>query len=48
MPLKEAKHLLEEHLVKRALGVYKTTRKAAEVLEVNQSTVSRIASKYQK
>lgn len=48
MPLKEAKHLLEEHLVKRAMGVYKTTRKAAEVLEVNQSTVSRIASKYQK
>ena len=46
IPLKEAKHQLEEQLVKRAFEVYKTTRKTAEVLEVNQSTVSRILNKY--
>lgn len=46
IPLKEAKHQLEEQLVKRAYEIYKTTHKAAEVLGVNQSTVSRILSKY--
>ena len=46
IPLKEAKHQLEEQLVKRAFEVYKTTRKTAEVLGVNQSTVSRILNKY--
>jgi len=47
IPLKEAKHLLEEQLVKRAYEIYKTTHKTAEVLGVNQSTVSRILRKYE-
>ena len=46
IPLKDAKHLLEEQLVKRAYEIYKTTHKTAEVLGVNQSTVSRILRKY--
>lgn len=46
IPLKEAKHQLEEQLVKRAFEVYKTTHKTAEALGVNQSTVSRILNKY--
>ncbi|MDO4834668.1 MAG: sigma 54-interacting transcriptional regulator [Bacillota bacterium] len=48
IPLKEAKHKLEEQLVKRAFDVYGTTHKTAEVLGVNQSTVSRILNKYRK
>ncbi|MBQ9015430.1 MAG: sigma 54-interacting transcriptional regulator [Firmicutes bacterium] len=48
IPLKEAKHQLEEQLVKRAFEVYKTTHKTAEALGVNQSTVSRILNKYRK
>ncbi|MDD6190066.1 MAG: sigma 54-interacting transcriptional regulator [Firmicutes bacterium] len=46
IPLKEAKHQLEEQLVKRAYEIYKTTYKTAEALGVNQSTVSRILKKY--
>ena len=46
IPIKEAKHLLEEQLVKRAYEVYKTTGKTADALGVNQSTVSRILNKY--
>ena len=46
IPLKEAKHLLEEQLVKRAFEVYGTTSRTAEALGVNQSTVSRILNKY--
>lgn len=46
IPLKEAKHQLEKQLVKRAYEVYKTTARTAQVLGVNQSTVSRILSKY--
>ena len=46
IPLKEAKHQLEEQLVKRAYEVYRTTHKTAEALGVNQSTVSRILKKY--
>ena len=46
IPLKEAKHQLEEQLTRRAYEVYKTTAKAAEALGVNQSTVSRILNKY--
>jgi len=46
IPLKEAKHQLEEQLVKRAYEIYKTTARTAEALGVNQSTVSRILSKY--
>ena len=46
IPLKEAKSQLEEQLVKRAVEVYGTTYKAAEVLNVDQSTVSKIMKKY--
>lgn len=46
IPLKEAKHQLEEQLTRRAYEVYKTTAKAAEALGVNQSTVSRILNRY--
>ena len=46
IPLKEAKHQLEEQLVKRAYEIYKTTARTAQALGVNQSTVSRILSKY--
>lgn len=46
IPLKEARYQLEKQLVKNAIEVYKTTYKAAEVLEVNQSTVVRILQKY--
>ena len=46
MPLKEAKQELEKQLVLRAYETYKTTYKAAEVLKVNQSTVSKILKKY--
>lgn len=46
MPLKLAKKELEEQLVKRAYELYKSTYKAAEVLEVDQSTVVKILKKY--
>ena len=46
IPLKEAKHQLEEQLVKRAYEVYGTTARTAQALGVNQSTVSRILTKY--
>lgn len=46
IPLKEAKKQLEEQLVKRAYEVYGTTYKAAEILKVDQSTVSKILKKY--
>ena len=46
MPLKEAKQELEKQLVLRAYETYKTTSKAADVLKVNQSTVSKILKKY--
>lgn len=45
VPLKEAKELLEEQLITLAMEKYETTTKAAEVLQINQSTVSR---KYKK
>ncbi len=46
IPLKEAKHQLEEQLVKKAISRYKTTYKAAEALGVDQSTVSKLLKKY--
>lgn len=45
LPLKEAILLLEECLIKRALLKYGSTRKAAEVLMIDQSTVVRKAQK---
>ncbi|HLR70554.1 MAG TPA: sigma 54-interacting transcriptional regulator [Pseudogracilibacillus sp.] len=41
MPLQEAKELIEEQLITLAMEKYKTTTKAAEALQINQSTVSR-------
>ncbi|WP_243292676.1 sigma 54-interacting transcriptional regulator [Bacillus sp. FJAT-47783] len=45
MPLNEAQELLEEQLISLAMKRYKTTTKAAKVLGISQSSVSR---KYQK
>lgn len=39
MPLKAAVEQLERDLIKRALKTHKTTRKAAEALEVSQATI---------
>lgn len=41
LPLKEATTMLEETLVRKALEKYGSTRKAAEALKVDQSTVVR-------
>lgn len=45
LPLKKAKELLESKLILMAREKYKTTSKMAEILEVNQSTISRKLSK---
>ena len=45
LPLKEATNLLEECLIKKALKKYGSTRKAAEALMVDQSTIVRKAQK---
>jgi PAS domain S-box-containing protein len=39
LPLRKAVDMLERKLITKALKRYKTTRKAAEVLEVSQSTI---------
>lgn len=41
IPLQEAKDQIEEQLITLAMKTYKTTTKAAEALQINQSTVSR-------
>jgi len=41
MPLKEAKRLLEEELIKKAYDLTKSTYKAAKILGVDQSTVAK-------
>lgn len=46
LPLKEAVEKVEKALIFKALRKFKTTRKAAEVLQVDQSTVVRKAQKY--
>lgn len=46
MPYKEAKRELESQLILKAYGKYKSTYKAAEALEINQSTVSKLLKKY--
>lgn len=48
VPLKEAVQELESKLIQRALRKYKTTRKAAEALGVDQSTVVRKLKKLKK
>lgn len=46
VPLKEAKKEVEKQLVSRAYKKYGSTYKAAEALEVDQSTVVKIMKKY--
>ncbi|MDA8227975.1 MAG: sigma 54-interacting transcriptional regulator [Desulfitobacterium hafniense] len=46
IPLKAAKMKLEEELVRLAYLKYKSTYKAAEVLQVDQSTVVKLMKKY--
>lgn len=45
-PLKLAVEELEEHLLIEAIKQYRTTRKVAEILGINQSTVVRKAARY--
>lgn len=46
MPLKEAKHELEKQLVLRAYEECGSTYKAAQALNIDQSTVSKLLKKY--
>lgn len=46
MPLKEAKHMVEKQLVMEAYKQSGSTYKAAEILGVDQSTVSKIMKKF--
>lgn len=48
IPLKEAMELIEKELLEMAAKKYGSTTKIAEVLKVNQSTVSRKIQKYKK
>lgn len=45
MPLKEAKKAVETQLVQRAYEIYRSTYKAAKILQVDQSTVVRLLKK---
>src|SRR5699024_4255548 len=47
VPLKEAKEMVEEQLIKLAMERFNTTTEAAKALQINQSTVSRKYKKYQ-
>ncbi|MEG9295437.1 sigma 54-interacting transcriptional regulator [Mangrovibacillus sp. Mu-81] len=47
IPLKEALDHVERNLITRALKKYKTTRKAAEVLQVSQSTIVQKMKKWE-
>ncbi|OPY86934.1 MAG: Limonene hydroxylase [Syntrophus sp. PtaU1.Bin208] len=46
MSLAEAMEEFERHLVNQALNTHKSTRKAAKVLGISQSTCARLAKKY--
>ncbi|WP_241236281.1 sigma-54-dependent Fis family transcriptional regulator [Brevibacillus marinus] len=46
MPLKEAVDEVEKQLLSRALRLYKNTRRTAEILQVDQSTIVRKMKKY--
>lgn len=48
MPLREAVDAVERELIQMAMEKYESASKAAEVLGVNQSTISRRLSKYEK
>jgi PAS domain S-box-containing protein len=47
IPLKNAVETLERHLITKAIKRYKTTRKAAEVLQVSQSTIVQKMKKWE-
>lgn len=46
--LKEAKRQVEKELILKAYGEYKSTYKVAEVLQVDQSTISKKLKVYKK
>jgi len=46
MPLKKAREIVEARIIREALNIYKTTRKVAKVLEVDQSTIVKKIHKY--
>lgn len=46
LPLKTAKSILEKVLVTRAYNMYGSTYKAADILKIDQSTVSKIIKKH--
>ncbi|GAA0181270.1 hypothetical protein SH2C18_38250 [Clostridium sediminicola] len=46
IPLKEAESSLEKKLIKKAMAKYGSTRKAAEALQVDQSTIVRKIKKF--
>ncbi len=46
MPLKQAKEAVEKKILNNALKKYKTTRRMAEVLKVDQSTIVKKLNKY--
>ncbi len=46
IPLKQAREAVETRIIKEALKKYKTTRKVAEVLEVDQSTIVKKMQRY--
>ncbi|NPV89158.1 MAG: sigma 54-interacting transcriptional regulator [Firmicutes bacterium] len=48
IPLKEAVEMVEQKLISRAMEMYGSTYKAAEVLGVNQSTLVRKLARYRK
>ncbi|MEH7369963.1 TyrR/PhhR family helix-turn-helix DNA-binding protein [Priestia megaterium] len=48
MSLKEAKRQVEKELILKAYGEYKSTYKVAEVLQVDQSTISKKLKVYKK
>ena len=48
MPLKEAVEMVEQKLISRAMEMYGSTYKAAEVLGVNQSTLVRKMARHRK
>ncbi|WP_270180262.1 sigma 54-interacting transcriptional regulator [Alkalihalobacillus sp. CinArs1] len=48
IPLKQALERVERDLITRAMKKYKTTRKAAEVLEVSQSTIVQKMKKWER
>ena len=46
LPLKEALSKFEEEIIREAISTHGTISKAAQILRVNQSTISRKVKKY--